>query len=81
MWPAKITTAAVDPYRGASALPDAVPVRDAFHVVRLAFAVDDIRRRIQRDHTGHRDSPGVRRSPVPGGKAPRRPAGPGPGGL
>jgi transposase len=52
--------AALDPYRGyASALrtslPDAVRVLDAFHVVRLGFAaVDDVRRRIQQQLTGHR---------------------------
>ena len=41
-------------------------VLDAFHVVRLGFAADDVRRRIQREQTGHRgrhDDPlyGIRR--------------------
>jgi Transposase len=35
------------------------PVLDAFHVVRLGFAaVDDVRRRIQREQTGHRGRTG-----------------------
>jgi transposase len=35
-----------------------VRVLDAFHVVRLGFAaVDDVRRRIQQELTGHRGSP------------------------
>ena len=52
--------ASLDPYRGyASALrthlPAAVRVLDAFHVTRLGFAaVDDVRRRIQQELTGHR---------------------------
>ena len=52
--------AALDPFRGyASALrvslPHAVRVLDAFHVTRLGFTcVDDVRRRVQRDTTGHR---------------------------
>ncbi len=59
-WRAGIRTAALDPYRGyasalRTALPHAVQVLDAFHVVRLAFAaVDDVRRRIQHEQTGHR---------------------------
>ncbi|MPZ70184.1 MAG: ISL3 family transposase, partial [Actinobacteria bacterium] len=59
-WRAAITTAALDPYRGyasalRAALPHAVRVLDAFHVTRLGFAaVDDVRRRIQREQTGHR---------------------------
>jgi transposase len=50
-----------------TALPHAVRVLDAFHVVRLGFAaVDEVRRRIQREQTGHRgrrDDPlfGIRR--------------------
>ena len=71
-WRAGIEMAALDPYRGyASALritlPHAMRVLDAFHVVRLGFAaVDDVRRRIQREQTGHRgyrDDPlyGIRR--------------------
>jgi hypothetical protein len=66
------TTAALDPYRGyasalRTALPHAVRVLHAFHVVRLGFAtVDDVRRRIQREglgHRGRRDNPlyGIRR--------------------
>ena len=63
-WRTGITTAALDPYRGyasalRTALPDAVRVLDAFHVVRLGFAaVDDVRRRIQREQTGHRGRTG-----------------------
>jgi transposase len=59
-WRARIATAALDPYRGyasalRTALPQATGVLDAFHVVRLAFAaLDKVRRRIQRDTTGHR---------------------------
>jgi transposase len=63
-WRADISVAALDPYRGyASALrtslPHAVRVLDAFHVVRLGFAaVDQVRCRIQREHTGHRGRTG-----------------------
>ena len=52
--------AALDPFRGyatalTAALPTAVRVLDCFHVTRLGFAaVDDVRRRVQRDSTGHR---------------------------
>jgi transposase len=52
--------AALDPFRGyANAirdeLPDAVAVLDAFHVVRLGTqVVDEVRRRVQQDTTGHR---------------------------
>jgi transposase len=59
-WRAGITTASLDPYRGyasalRAALPHAVRVLDAFHVIRLGFAaVDEVRRRIQRELTGHR---------------------------
>ena len=71
-WRAGIGVAALDPYRGYAtalriALPGAIRVLDAFHVVRLGFAaVDEVRRRIQREHTGHRgrrDDPlyGIRR--------------------
>jgi transposase len=68
-WRAAVTTAALDPYRGyaaalRAALPHAVRVLDAFHVVRLGFAaVDDVRRRIQREDTGHcgRRDDGIRR--------------------
>lgn len=72
VWREQIGTAALDPYRGYAsalrrALPHAVRVLDAFHVVRLGFAaVDDVRRRIQQETTGHRgrrDDPlfGIRR--------------------
>ena len=51
----------MDPFRGYGAalsagLPNAMRCgRDAFHVVRLGFAaVDDVRRRIQQERTGHR---------------------------
>jgi len=59
-WRAGITVAALDPFRGyatalRTSLPDAVRVLDAFHVVRLGFAaVDDVRRRVQQESTGHR---------------------------
>jgi transposase len=60
VWRAGIGVAALDPFRGyASALraslPHAVRVLDAFHVTRLGFAaVDEVRRRIQQELTGHR---------------------------
>ena len=63
-WRAGIEVAALDPYRGyASALRTALPsttgVLDAFHVVRLRFAVvDQVRQRIQREQTGHRGRTG-----------------------
>jgi transposase len=59
-WRAGVTAASLDPYRGyASALrtrlPAAVRVLDGFHVTRLGFAaVDEVRRRLQRELTGHR---------------------------
>jgi transposase len=59
-WRAQVATASLDPYRGyasalRTALPHAVRVLDAFHVVRLGFAaVDAVRRRIQQELTGHR---------------------------
>ena len=59
-WREGIGIAALDPFRGyASALrtslPHAVRVLDAFHVTRLGFAaVDDVRRRVQQESTGHR---------------------------
>jgi transposase len=68
-WRAAVRTAALDPYRGyatalRTALPHAVRVLDAFHVVRLGFAaVDEVRRRIQREDTGHR---GRREDPLYG---------------
>jgi len=60
VWRDRVEVAALDPFRGyASALrtslPDAIRVLDAFHVIRLGFAaVDDVRRRIQQESTGHR---------------------------
>ena len=59
-WRDGIAVAALDPFRGyASALrtslPQAIRVLDAFHVARLGFAaVDDVRRRVQQESTGHR---------------------------
>jgi transposase len=58
-WRAAVTTASLDPFRYATALtaqlPDAVRVLDPFHVVKLGLAcVDDVRRRVQQDTTGHR---------------------------
>jgi transposase len=71
-WRAGVTVAALDPFTGyASALrtwlPAATRVLDAFHVCRLALScVDDVRRRVQQQitgHRGHRDDPlfGARR--------------------
>lgn len=59
-----VKVATLDPYRGyANALRDelseAVPVLDAFHVVKLAAqAMDEIRRRVQQDTLGHRGRAG-----------------------
>jgi transposase len=59
-WRASVLAASLDPYRGYAAalrtgLPAAVRVLDAFHVTRLGFAaVDEVRRRIQQELTGHR---------------------------
>jgi transposase len=59
-WQAAITTAALDPYRRyaaalRTALPHALRVLDGCHVLRLGFAaVDDVRRRIQQELSGHR---------------------------
>jgi transposase len=59
-WRDAVTVAALDPFRGyatalSTSLPAAVRVLDAFHVTRLGFAaVDDVRRRVQHDSTGHR---------------------------
>jgi transposase len=63
---AGIEQASLDPFRGyANAirdeLPDAVPVLDAFHVVKLGTqVVDEVRRRVQQqtlDRRGHKDDP------------------------
>src|SRR5689334_22439281 len=59
-WRAGVTVAALDPFRGYAtalsvSLPHATRVLDAFHVTRLGFAaVDDVRRRVQQQSTGHR---------------------------
>ena len=59
-WRDGIEVAALDPFRGYATalrtqLPDAVRVLDAFHVTRLGLAaVDDVRRRVQQQSTGHR---------------------------
>jgi transposase len=59
-WRDDVTVAALDPFRGyatalRTTLPAAVRVLDAFHVVKLGFdAVDQVRRRVQHETTGHR---------------------------
>jgi transposase len=59
-WRDGVQVASLDPYRGYATalrrgLPDATRVLDAFHVVRLALAaLDDVRRRVQQEQTGHR---------------------------
>jgi hypothetical protein len=59
-WRQSVTVAALDPFRGyatalRTSLPHATRVLDAFHVTRLGFAaLDDVRRRVQQDSTGHR---------------------------
>jgi len=59
-WRAAVTTVSLDPFRGyatalAVHLPDAARVLDPFHVVRLGLTcVDEVRRRVQQDTTGHR---------------------------
>lgn len=61
---AGITVAALDPFHGYKnaiddQLEDAVAVLDAFHVVKLGTqAVDEVRRRVQQDTTGHRGRKG-----------------------
>lgn len=73
-WREEVTVASLDPFRGyatalSAALPWAVLVLDAFHVVRLGLAaVDDVRRRIQQDtlgRRGHRDDPLYRARRLP----------------
>jgi transposase len=62
---AAVKVATLDPFRGyANALRDelseAVPVLDAFHVVKLAAgAMDEVRRRVQQDTLGHRGRAGA----------------------
>jgi transposase len=59
-WRAAIRLAALDPFRGylnalRAHLPHATHVLDAFHVVKLGFtALDEVRRRVQQEQTGHR---------------------------
>jgi transposase len=63
-WRDAITTASLDPFRGYATaltrqLPGAVRVLDPFHVCQLAIgAVDDVRRRVQQETTGHRGRAG-----------------------
>jgi transposase len=63
-WRDQITVAAIDPFRGyanamRSRLPNAILVVDHFHAVRLAnVAIDDVRRRMQQEQTGHRGRSG-----------------------
>lgn len=59
-----VTTATLDPFRGyANAIPDQLPatqvVLDAFHIVKLGTQmVDEVRRRVQQNTTGHRGRAG-----------------------
>jgi transposase len=59
-WRDGVQVAALDPFRGyatalGASLPRATRVLDAFHVIKLGFAaVDDVRRRVQQESTGHR---------------------------
>lgn len=61
---ARIVTASLDPFGGyasalATQLPDATRVLDPFHVVKLGLTcLDDVRRRVQQDTTGHRGRTG-----------------------
>jgi transposase len=63
-WRAAIRTASLDPFRGYATaltghLPAATRVLDPFHVVKLILlAVDQVRRRVQQDTTGHRGHAG-----------------------
>jgi transposase len=63
-WRARINTASLDPFRGYATalrtqLPNATRVLDPFHVVKLGLScVDDVRRRVQHDTTGHRGRTG-----------------------
>ena len=63
-WREKIEVVAMDGFTGfktaaAEELPDAVPVMDPFHVVRLAGdALDRCRQRVQQDTLGHRGHAG-----------------------
>ena len=59
-WRQGVRLAALDPFRGylnalRAHLPHATHVLDAFHVVKLGFtALDEVRRRVQQEQTGHR---------------------------
>jgi transposase len=63
-WRARVATASLDPFRGyatalATQLPAATRVLDPFHVVKLGLScLDDVRRRVQHDTTGHRGRTG-----------------------
>ena len=63
-WKQRIATASLDPFRGyatalGAELPDAVRALDAFHVTKLVLdAVDQVRRRVQRDSCGRRGRTG-----------------------
>jgi transposase len=63
-WRARIRTASLDPFRGyatalATQLPHTTRVLDPFHVTKLGLScVDDVRRRVQHDTTGHRGRTG-----------------------
>jgi transposase len=63
-WRSRIRLAALDPFRGylnalRTHLPDATHVVDVFHVVKLGFdALDEVRRRVQQEQTGHRGHSG-----------------------
>lgn len=63
-WRQHVREAALDAFRGyltalREQLPHARHVLDAFHVVKLGFdAVDDVRRHVQQEQTGHRGRTG-----------------------
>jgi transposase len=63
-WADQIDVAAIDAFAGYGSairdvLPDARLVVDHFHAIRLASeAVNDVRRRVQQDTTGHRGRKG-----------------------
>jgi len=63
-WRAGVRTASLDPFRGyatalATHLPHAERVLDPFHVIRLGLVcVEDVRRRVQQEQTGHRGRKG-----------------------
>jgi transposase len=59
-WRDHVEVVAIDPHRGyhsalVSRLPRATVIIDHFHAIKLAnAAIDDVRRRVQRETTGHR---------------------------